>query len=247
MQTTRSGLAAAAAKMQLTETPEGKSSLQNRLNEAERRAREAEVAAQGAQATLARTLLEAARVEAVVTARVKAESEAAIEALRSQLDAAKCLSAPQERETTAASPGEMPAAGAEVQETVPAPSGYRPVVLTEWDRPVDETDGDSAEPPRRGIASSPPASMLSPLHMVLPAVAAVFILAGYDAAGYFAAERAVPPAPVSASGKAAEANGANWLLYMPVERAAISQYLGGNAKPRRQLAVTSTPTAQQRN
>ena len=101
--------------MQLTETPEGKSSLQNRLNEAERRAREAEVAAQGAQATLARTLLEAARVEAVVTARVKAESEAAIEALRSQLDAAKCLSAPQERETTAASPGEMPAAGAEAE------------------------------------------------------------------------------------------------------------------------------------
>lgn len=79
-QETRSGLAAAAARLQLTDTPEGKSSLQIRLNEAEKRAHEAEVTAQDAQATLARTLLDAARVEAVVMARAKSESEAEIEA-----------------------------------------------------------------------------------------------------------------------------------------------------------------------
>jgi len=89
MQKTRSGLAAAAAEMQLTDAPEGKSSLQSRLDEAERRAQDAEASAQNARATLARTLLEAAQVEAVVTARIKAESEAEIEALRSELDAVK--------------------------------------------------------------------------------------------------------------------------------------------------------------
>src|SRR3546814_2915223 len=88
-QETRSGLAAAAARLQLTDTPEGKSSLQIRLNEAEKRAHEAEVTAQDAQTTLARTLLEAARVEAVVMARAKSEREAEIEALRSELEAVK--------------------------------------------------------------------------------------------------------------------------------------------------------------
>lgn len=92
MQKTRSGLAAAAAKMQLTDTPEGESSLQSRLNEAERRAQDAEASAQDARAALARTLLEAAQVEAVVTARVKAQSEAELSALRSQLDAVKAAS-----------------------------------------------------------------------------------------------------------------------------------------------------------
>ncbi len=89
MQRTRSGLAAAAARMQLTDPLEGKSSLQTRLEEAEKRAQEAEVSVQDAQATLARTLLEAARVEAAVTARIKAQSEAEIEALRTELDALK--------------------------------------------------------------------------------------------------------------------------------------------------------------
>ena len=80
--------------MQLTEAPEGKSSLQQQLNEAEKRAQEAEVSAQDAQATLARTLLDAARVEAVVTARIKAQSEAEIEALRAELEALKHAGAP---------------------------------------------------------------------------------------------------------------------------------------------------------
>lgn len=89
MQKARSGLAAAAAKWQLMDAPEGESSLQSRLNEAERRAHDAETSAQDAQAALARTLLESARVEAVVMARIKAQSEAEIEALRSELDAMK--------------------------------------------------------------------------------------------------------------------------------------------------------------
>lgn len=94
MQNARSGLAAAAAKLQLTDAPEGESSLQSRLNEAERRAEDAEASAQDARAALVRTLLEAAQVEAVVTARVKAQSEAELSALRSQLVAVKAA-APQ--------------------------------------------------------------------------------------------------------------------------------------------------------
>jgi len=89
MHKARSGLAAAAAKLQLVDAPEGESSLQSRLYEAERRAQVAETSAQDAQAALARTLLDAARVEAVVTARMKAKSEAEIEALRSKLESMK--------------------------------------------------------------------------------------------------------------------------------------------------------------
>lgn len=89
MQKIRSGLAAAAAERQLMNAPEGKSSLQSKLNEAERRAHDAELSAQDARAALARTLLEAAQVEAVVTARVKAQSEAELSALRTQLSAVK--------------------------------------------------------------------------------------------------------------------------------------------------------------
>lgn len=89
MQKIRSGLAAAAAERQLVDAPEGKSSLQSKLNEAERRAHDAELSAQDARAALARTLLEAAQVEAVVTVRVKAQSEAELSALRTQLSAVK--------------------------------------------------------------------------------------------------------------------------------------------------------------
>ena len=233
--------------MQLTETPEGKSSLQIRLDEAERRAHEAEVTAQDAQATLARTLLDAARVEAVVTARIKAESDAQIEALRSQLDAAKRLSAT--HDTALSAPG-----GSAAAETgTPEAQSYRPIVLTEWDRPLDDADeaadeDEASGQPRRAVGRRAAATAFSPIHMALPAIAAVFILLGYDFAGYLMSERsAAPVAPAQASSTTEEASGANWLLYMPVERAAVARYLGGNARPKRQLAVTSTPAAKQRN
>jgi hypothetical protein len=241
--------------MQLTETPEGKSSLQNRLNEAERRAHEAEVTAQDAQATLARTLLEAARVEAVVTARIKAQSEAEIEALRSELDVAKRLAAPG-GDLPAAQPeaveAGLPAAKPPAVETapVPEPSCYRPIVLTEWDRPMAAADDmdDVVERPNRVSAVRPAAARLTPLHLILPAITAVSILLGYDVAGYLTAQRdAVKAVTTPASSTTAEASGANWLLYMPVERTAVSEYLGGNAKLKRQLAVTSPPAPQRRN
>lgn len=89
MHKARSGLAAAAARWQLVDAPEGESSLQSRLQEAERRAQDAEASAQDAQAALTRTLLDAARVEAVVTARIKAQSDAEIDALRTELETMK--------------------------------------------------------------------------------------------------------------------------------------------------------------
>ena len=253
MQTTRSGLAAAAAKRQLTETPEGKSSLQIRLDEAERRAHEAEATAQDAQATLARTLLEAARVEAVVMARMKAESEAEIVALRSQLGAAKRLSATHDTALSALNGSPATEAGEPEAAPVPEPPSYRPIVLTEWDRPLEDigetADGDEAAPrPGRDVGRRSPAFAFGSIHMALPAIAAIFILLGYDFAGYLMSERsATPVAPAQASRTTEEASGANWLLYMPVERTAVAQYLGGNVRSKRQLAVTSTPATKQRN
>jgi hypothetical protein len=126
-------------------------------------------------------------------------------------------------------------------------------VLTEWDRPLEDAsetvDGDEAAlQPGRGIGRRSTASSFRPIHMALPALAAVFILLGYDLAGYFMSEhRAAPVAPAQASSTTEEASGANWLLYMPVERTAVSQYLGGDARPKRQLAVTSPPATKQRN
>jgi hypothetical protein len=236
--------------MQLTETPEGKSSLQIRLNEAERRAHEAEVTAQDAQATLARTLLEAARVESVVMARIKAESEAEIEALRSELDAAKRLSATQDAEVPPAGETGGPMPDARKAAPPSEPLEYRPILLSEWDRSIHaaEDADDLADPSRRNVAGWPVASAFSPLRMVLPAIAAVFILVGYDAAGYLMAKRdSAPVRPAVASSTTEEASGANWLLYMPVERGAVAQYLGADVKAKRQLAVKSTPPVQQRN
>lgn len=146
--------------MQLTEAPEGKSSLQQQLNEAEKRAQEAEVSAQDAQATLARTLLDAARVEAVVTARIKAQSEAEIEALRAELEALKHAgstrgAAPEDARAPAAVADDEgaqreaePAAGVAPQQapepdampTLPQEAAYRGVTLNEWDRPIEDDE-----------------------------------------------------------------------------------------------------------
>ena len=257
MTTTRSGLAAAAARMQLTEAPEGKSSLQIRLDEAERRAREAEVAAHEAQANLARTLLEAARVEAVVTARMQAEKEAEIEALRAELGAASRTASESRalvealRAQNGAATGSTAAIPAPAAPPEPAPRPeapqYRPIVLTEWDRPLRDDDAEDALP------AAPPArwrqgGSLGLLSLLLPAIAAVFILFGYDVTAYLASGRASSlGGPPAASATTAEASGANWLLYMPVERAAVAQYLGGNGGPKRQLAETASPAHRQRN
>lgn len=253
-QETRSGLAAAAARLQLTDTPEGKSSLQIRLNEAEKRAHEAEVTAQDAQATLARTLLDAARVEAVVMARTKSESEAEIEALRSELEAVKRSAASCELLPAEARPDEArreephrldaaaPEAVAPEAAVMPVHASYRPIRLTEWDRPL-EAESDAVEAPEIGMAGWVTAPMLGLARVALPAVFAVVALASYDLTQYLMTDRGA----VTSAAVARPSSDANWLLYMPVERAAVTQYLGGNARPARQLAVKSAPAAGQRN
>lgn len=159
MQKTRSGLAAVAAKMQLTDAPEGKSSLQSRLNEAERRAHDAEASAQDAQAALARTLLEAAHVESVVTARIRAQSDAEIAALRSELAAMKRRT-PAERQACAgqvARPdvgGEVPlhSANGTVQETLAeaAPQARRGASNVRPDMAPDTAEEEAAPRCDRG-------------------------------------------------------------------------------------------------
>ena len=248
-QETRSGLAAAAARLQLTDTPEGKSSLQIRLNEAEKRAHEAEVTAQDAQATLARTLLDAARVEAVVMARAKSEREAEIEALRSELEAVKrsaasCELVPAEAQPDEArreEPHRFDTAAPEAAD-MPVHASYRPIRLTEWDRPL-EAESDAVETPEIRMAGWVTAPMLGLARVALPAVFAVVALASYDLTQYIMADRGA----VTSAAIARPSSHANWLLYMPVERAAVTQYLGGNARPARQLAVKSAPAAGQRN
>lgn len=141
MQKRRSGLAAAAAKMQLTDTPEGESSLQSRLNEAERRAQDAEASAQNARAALARTLLEAAQVEAVVTARVKAQSEAELSDLRSQLDAVKAAAPHRPDAVDDSTACETAKAGSEkVAKPADAPP---PAALNPAARPAAEADTEA--------------------------------------------------------------------------------------------------------
>jgi len=161
MQIRRSGLAAAAAKMQLTDAPEGESSLQSRLNEAERRAQDAEASAQNARAALARTLLEAAQVEAVVTARVKAQSEAELSALRSQLDAVKAA-APQHPDAVDDSAAcETAKAGSEkVAKPADAPP---PAALNPTARPAAESNTDTRDDaPAALTAIADPAERLLP-------------------------------------------------------------------------------------
>jgi len=142
MQKARSGLAAAAARWQLVDAPEGESSLESRLVEAERRAQDAEASAQDAQAALARTLLDAARVEAVVTARIQAKSEAEIEALRSELESLKHATATVE---TALQDG--PREDSDREAVAPAaPADIEPVTTIDPDRP------DRIEAPADGEA-----------------------------------------------------------------------------------------------
>lgn len=235
--------------MQLTDAPEGKSSLQIRLNEAEKRAHEAEVTAQDAQATLARTLLEAARVEAVVMARAKSEREAEMKALRSELEAVKRAAASCEPLIAEArledARREEPHRAAAVAPVAASMSGlpsYRPIRLTEWDRPP-EAEADAVEAPEIGMTGWAIAPMLGLARLALPAVFAVIGLASYDLVQYFLADRGAG----SVAAVAPPSSDANWLLYMPVERAAVTQYLGGNVRPVRQLAVKNSPAAEQRN
>lgn len=145
MQQKRSSLAAAAAGKQLTKAPEGKSSLQERLDEAERRAQAAEASARQAQATLARTLLDAAQVEAVVTARLKSERKEEVEALRAEL-AAVAREATAGEDTTPKHPDiAAPAAPAAedgsplVATAPPPPEARRPAPVVdpfEWGAPA---------------------------------------------------------------------------------------------------------------
>jgi multidrug efflux pump subunit AcrA (membrane-fusion protein) len=249
--------------MQLTESPEGKSSLQTQLEEAEKRAQEAEVSVQGAQATLARTLLEAARVEAVVTARIKAQSEAELEALRAELVALK-RAAPEgtvspDSEGAASAPSAGEPGTARMADPAPESCSYRRITLKEWDLPLEdeaaaeaETDVEAVPAPFWSV-SAPFASM--PFRVALFAVAVVGAVASYALTATLMSK---PDAPSIAAGMAglasglgqadsrsesvvtgdwaASASGGNWLLYMPVERQSLVQYLAGRAWTKIQLA-----------
>jgi hypothetical protein len=231
--------------MQLTEAPEGKSSLQIRLNEAEKRAQEAENTAQDAQVTLARTLLEAARVEAVVTARVKAEREAEIEALKAQLDAAQRVTAGSDAPLQEVR-GTVPGCGAVLELRSPGPVGLE-------DQPVIEA---IAVP--RGNLWGPVGTTL--LALVLSIAVASYslttqympdLVAGLSAtAAELASSVGItderPGKAVSAGARALpSAAHANWLLYMPVEPTSVAAYLGGAARPKNQLAIKNASTTNQ--
>lgn len=240
--------------MQLTDAPEGKSSLQIRLNEAEKRAQEAETSAHDAQAALARTLLEAARVEAVVTARVKAESEAEIESLKAELDAAKRAAAEHEALPEAV---QGTAAGSEPHGLC-SPGPIEPDVLAT----SDLSSGDADDTERELMAAVVPASrsyMLIPARLAFLAIVLIVAVASYSLTTRYLAERAGPAVAVGMSApdpqservvgadarimpRAAEAN---WLLYMPVERTAVAEYLGAGSRKQKQLAVKNSVTVNQ--
>lgn len=245
MQRTRSGLAAAAASMQLTDAPEGKSSLQIRLNEAERRAQEAEYTAQDAQVTLARTLLEAARVEAVVTARVKAEREAEIEALKAQLDAVQRVTA---------------GCDAPLQEVRASAAGCAAVPELRSPGPVALEDNPVIDP-----IAIPRGSLWGPVGTTMLALVLSIAVASYSLTTQYmpdlVAELSATAADVASSMGIAGARSrnalpadaqvlpsaaqANWLLYMPVEPASVAAYLGGAARPKNQLAIKNASTTNQ--
>jgi hypothetical protein len=148
MHKARSGLAAAAARWQLVDAPEGESSLQSRLCEAERRAQDAEASAQDAQATLARTLLDAARVESVVMARMRAKSEAEIEALRSELESLKHATSPVETVLRGDQRGDAD------RETAAAAAPVASETTPETRTVPDSTVPDSTEALDAGVASA---------------------------------------------------------------------------------------------
>lgn len=329
MHKARSGLAAAAARWQLVDAPEGESSLQSRLNEAERRAQDAEASAQDAQAALARTLLDAARVEAVVTARMKAQSEAELEALRAQLESfkhtsskvetavdgdgrgradvtARAEAAPVPPGTTvpdaaidrteapdaAAAPAVTPA-GRDAAADHGADAGPAPALrISDEDRP------EWARPPEEPVAESNVLRLLPPARIAFLAVVGVVAVISYyvtlaimdgrdrrtvvaGGAGVHAVEGVLHdtgtdpksiaeasasidaelarlavlsrkvdslrteiavrsrtlPAATTVADKAPSRPGANWLLYMPVERAALVDYLAGRSWPGMQTAA----------
>jgi hypothetical protein len=244
--------------MQLTETPEGKSSLQMQLEEAEKRAQKAEVSVQNAQATLARTLLEASRVEAVVTARIKAQSEAEIEALRAELDVLKRVapagdSSPDDEDAVPATA----AAESAVCKAEPTPESrsYRSITLKEWDLPFkDEEAADAA--PGAEVIQAPLWGIPTPFRAALLAVVAVVAVVSYTLTASFISKPGAAPVAGSIAGMAsglaladgrsesvvagdwtaARVSSGNWLLYMPVERSSLVQYLAGRAWSKIQLA-----------
>jgi hypothetical protein len=210
--------------MQLTEAPEGKSSLQQQLNEAEKRAQEAEVSAQDAQATLARTLLDAARVEAVVTARIKAQSEAEIEALRAELDALKHAGT-----TRGAAPGDVRVSADAVADdgdrreaeplaepthqpllvpehvpvSTPQDAGYGSVTLKEWDRPFE----DDETPRMRQAAAfvpTPQWEVPTPARVaLLLAVAVAGVITSYTMTASWLDDRGAAPSVTAMAGAVA--------------------------------------------
>ena len=246
-----SHLANVAAEMHLIDAPEGQSGLQTRLNEAEKRAIEAEATAQDAQAALARTLLDGAYVVADATARIKAESEAAIKALRLEFEAVK---------RSALVPESLPdgMCGRAVPDGAPhgvialhevsKPCGIR---LTEWDLPGDrildawdgKVDLEDDLPPLRDTRAPICAALLGVLFVisvvsyslmmfsltrdagttVTAMASSIFGMAPTD----MRLEGMAAPAAAPGSGTAA----GNWLLYMPVERSAVMLYLAGTNRP----------------
>ena len=202
--------------MQLTEAPEGKSSLQQQLNEAEKRAQEAEVSAQDAQATLARTLLDAARVEAVVTARIKAQSEAEIEALRAELEALKHAGAtrgeaPEDARAPAAvadddgarreaepMPQPLP-----VPEQVAQDAGYCSVTLKEWDRPFEEDETPRMRP-AAAFVPTPQWEVPTPARVaLLLAVAVAGVITSYTMTASWLDDRGAAPSVTAMAGAVA--------------------------------------------
>lgn len=245
-----SHLANVAAEMHLIEAPEGQSGLQTRLNEAERRADEAEATAQAAQAALARTLLDGAHVVADATARTKAESAAAIKALRLEFEAVKRSALVPESLPDGMCGRAVPDGAAHcviALQEVSKPCGIR---LTEWGLPGDrildawdgEVDLEDDLPPLRDtrapicsvvlgvlfVASvvSYSLMMFSLTREAGPAVTAMTSSIFGMAPTGMRLEGVAAPAAAPNSG----ATGGNWLLYMPVERSAVTLYLVGTGR-----------------
>ncbi len=319
MHKARSGLAAAAAKLQLVDAPEGESSLQSRLYEAERRAQVAETSAQDAQAALARTLLDAARVEAVVTARMKAKSEAEIEALRSKLESMKQATSTVETALRGDRSGDVDRSAPAPDVAAAPPDSVVPESKADDTAADDDIaasddaagkdiapklrvpDADRPEPAHLEIdpvAESNLLRFLPPARIAFLAVVAVVALVSYfvttsiidnrdsrmvvasdagpngaegvlhdtgtDAKSIatasasldaelarlqvlsqkvvalrtaLAVRRNATPTRMAAADRAPSASGANWLLYMPVERPALVQYLAGRSWPGIQMAA----------
>lgn len=229
--------------MHLIDAPEGQSNLQTRLNEAERRANEAEATAQKAQAALARSLLDGAHVVANATARIKAESEAAITALRLEFEAVeRSVLIRESLPDGACGRAVLDDAlhGAIALHEVSKPSGIR---LKEWDLPDDRIidASDDAAALERDLPFR--RDTWAPFHTALLGVLFVVSIVSYSLtifsltrdAGTAVTAMASSTFGMASTGKrlesvAAPGSGAadgNWLLYMPVERSAVKHYLVG--------------------